>query len=180
MSYTEEEIKKYLNILHNYKVEREGVIGRTYGSPKCKGCSNTESFSTYSGQNMCNECGILNGHVLGQFELKDLDRLYYRKKSIYHRKYYYDKKVKNISKLINMTDEQKCELYNTLMKIDNYNIEIINKQYFRKRMININYLIKKILEEMKFEKHKNIEIKINPKTLEIYDKWWKSYKKIVK
>ena len=27
MSYTEEEIKKYLDILHNYKVEREGVIG---------------------------------------------------------------------------------------------------------------------------------------------------------
>ena len=180
MNYTEEEIKKYLNILHNYKLEREGVIGGTIGTPICKGCSNTESFSTYSGYNMCNECGTLNGHVLGQFDVKDFDRLYYRKKSIYHRKYYYDKKVKQISKLINLTDEQNCELYNRLLKIDNYIMEILNKQYFRKRMININYLIKKILEEIGCEKYKIIEVKISPQTLEIYDKWWGSYKKLIK
>ena len=180
MSYTEEEIKKYLNILHNYKVEREGVIGGTVGSPICKGCSNTDSFSSYSGYNMCNECGTLNGHILGKFELKDLDRLYYRKKSIYHRKYYYDKKVKNISKLINLTDEQKYELYNRLLKIDNYIMESLNKQYFRKRMININYVIKKNLEEMGCENYKNIKFKISPQILEIYDKWWESYKKLIK
>ena len=57
-------------------------------------------------------------------------------------------------------------------------MEILNKQYFRKRMININYLIKKILEEMGCEKYKNIEVKISPQTLEIYDNWWVSYKKI--
>ena len=180
MNYTEEEIKKYLNILHNYKLEREGVIGGTVRTPICKGCSNTESFTTYSGYNMCYECGTLNGHILGQFDVKDFDRLYYRKKSIYHRKYYYDKKVKNISKLINLTDEQNCELYNRLLKIDNYIMEILNKQYFRKRMININYLIKKILEEIGCEKYKNIEVKISPQTLEIYDKWWGSYKKLIK
>ena len=143
MNFTEEEIKKYLDILNNYKVEREGGIGVTVGSYKCKGCSNTESFSSYSGYNMCNECGTLNGHILGQFDVKDFDRLYYRKKSIYHRKYYYDKKVKNISKLINLTDEQKFELYNRLLKIDNYIMKILNNQYFRKRMININYVVKK-------------------------------------
>ena len=179
MSYTEEEIKKYLDILNNYKIEREGVIEGIYGSPICKGCSNTESFSSYLGQNMCNECGTLNGHVLGHFDIKDFDRLYYRKKSIYHRKYYYDKKVKNISKLINLTHEQKIELYNRLLKIDNYNINIINKQYLRKRMININYVIKKFLEKMGCENYKNIKIKINPQTLEIYDNWWKSYNNLL-
>ena len=179
MSYTEEEIKKYLDILHNYKIESEGVIEGTIGSPICKGCSNTESFSTYLGQNMCNECGTLNGHVLGHFDIKDFDRLYYRKKSIYHRKYYYDKKVKNISKLINLTDEQKFELYNRILKIDNYNINIINKQYLRKRMININYVIKNFLEKMGCENYKNIKVKINPQTLDIYDRWWKSYNNIL-
>ena len=57
-------------------------------------------------------------------------------------------------------------------------MEILNKQYFRKRMININYLIKKILEEMGCEKYKSIEVKINPQTLEIYDRWWTSYKSL--
>ena len=175
MNYTEEEIKKYLNILSNYKKP----IQKFNIKYECKGCSNTESFSSYSGYNMCNECGTLNGHILGQFDLKDFDRLYYRKKSIYHRKYYYDKKVKKISKLTNLTDEQKFELYNRLLKIDNYIMEIINKQYFRKRMIYINYVIKKNLEEMGCEKYKSIEVKISPQTLEIYDRWWKSYNNLL-
>ena len=57
-------------------------------------------------------------------------------------------------------------------------MEILNNQYFRKRMININYLSRKILEEMKCEKFKLINLKISPQTLEIYDQWWKSYKEI--
>ena len=156
MSYTEEEIKKYLNILSNYKKSLQQFKLKS----KCKGCSNTESFSSYSGYNMCNECGTLNGHILGQFDVKDFDRLYYRKKSIYHRKYYYDKKVKNISKLINLTDEQKFELYNRLLKIDNYIMKILNNQYFRKRMININYLIKKIWRKWDVKSLKLLNLKL--------------------
>ena len=57
-------------------------------------------------------------------------------------------------------------------------MKILNNQYFRKRMININYLIKKNLEEIGCEKYKIIKVKISPQTLEIYDNWWVSYKKI--
>ena len=77
MAYTEEEIKKYLDILHNYKVERNCYLGKTTGKAKCKNCSNTENFTIDWGQKICNECGVLNGHVLGLFDIKDLD---YRKK----------------------------------------------------------------------------------------------------
>ena len=59
-------------------------------------------------------------------------------------------------------------------------MENINKQYFRKRMINITYVIKKILDEMGCEKYKNLELKISPKTLEIYDSWWETYKELLK
>ena len=47
-------------------------------------------------------------------------------------------------------------------------------------MININFIIKKILEEMGCEKYKNIKIKISPKILETYNNWWKSYKETIK
>ena len=57
-------------------------------------------------------------------------------------------------------------------------MEILNKQYLRKRMININYLVQKNLEEMGCEKYKLIELKISPQTLEIYEKWWVSYKEL--
>ena len=100
------------------------------------------------------------------------------KKSIYHRKYHYEKKVNQISKRINLTDEQRYELYNKLMAIDNHVMKILNKQYFRKRMISIVYLIKKLLEEMECEKYKLIYLKISSQTLEIYEKWWLSYKEL--
>ena len=131
---------------------------------KCSNCPNTETFTIDSGLKICDECGAANGHVLGFYDVKDFDRLYYRKKSIYHRKYHYEKKVNQISKIINLDDEQKCELYDKLMKINDQIMEILNKQYFRKRMISIEYLIKKILEEMGCEKYKLIVLKISPQT----------------
>ena len=171
MSYTEEEIKKYLEILHNYTSKPVEEV-----KAKCCNCENREYFTIDSGYKICDECGVENGHVLGIYDFKDYDRLYYRKKSIYHRKYYYEKKVNHISKIINLTEEEKCELYDKLIKIDNYVMEILNKKYFRKRMISIGYLIKKILEEMGCEKYKLIYLKISSQTLEIYEKWWNSYK----
>ena len=173
MSYTEDQIKKYLEILNNYTSKPEEEVSR---KSKCCNCQNSECFTIDSGYKICDYCGVANGHVLGFYDVKDYDRLYFRKKSIYHRKYHYEKKVNQISKRINLTDEQKCELYDKLMKIDNYTMEILNKKYFRKRMISIFYLIKKLLEEMGCEKYKLIYLKISPQTLEIYEKWCLSYK----
>ena len=134
MTYTEEEIKKYLEILYNYTSKPEEEVSR---KSKCCNCQNSECFTIDSGYKICYYCGVANGHVLGFYDVKDYDRLYFRKKSIYHRKYHYEKRVNQISKIINLTDEQKCELYDKLMKIDNYTMEILNKKYFRKRMISI-------------------------------------------
>ena len=174
MSYTEEEIKKYLEILKNYK-QREVVKGLV---SSCLGCKSTKSFYTDFGYKICYECGTLNGHVLGFYNLKDYERVHYRKKSVYHRKYYYDKKINNIYKILKLTDEEKSELEDKLLRINNLVMEILNKKYFRKRMININYLIKKILEEMKCEKYKLLVLKINNDTLNFYEKWWNSYKEL--
>ena len=107
MSYTEKEINKYLNILHNYNKPIQQFIPKS----KCKGCPNNKSLTIDSGYKICDECGTANGHVLGLFDLKDFDRLHYRKKSIYHRKYHYEKKVNQISKLINLDDEEKQPHY---------------------------------------------------------------------
>ena len=173
MPYTEEEINKYLEILNNYNSKTKEEV-----KAKCCNCQNSEFVTIDSGHKICDECGVANGHVLGFYDVKDYDRLYFRKKSVYHRKYHYEKKVNQISKRINLNDEQKCELCDKLMKIDNYVMEILNKKYFRKRMISIEYLIKKLLEEMGCEKYKLIYLKISPQTFEIYEKWWLSYKRL--
>ena len=148
---------------------------------KCSNCENSTSFTIDYGYKICDECGVANGHVLGFYDVKDCDRLHYRKKSVYQRKYYYEKKVNQISKRINLTDEQKYELYSKLMAIDNHVMEILNKEYNRKRMISIGYLIKKLLDEMGGESRKAsklIYLKISPQTLDNYENWWDSYKSL--
>ena len=128
MSYTEDQIQKYLEILHKYtKKPVEKVIKN-----KCCNCQNSECFTIDSGYKICDYCGAANGHVLGFYDVKDYDRLYFRKKSIYQRKYHYEKKVNQVSKIINLTDEQKYELYNKLIQIDNHVMEILYKQYCRR------------------------------------------------
>ena len=175
MTYSEEQIKRYLEILHNYKVERQGDAI----PPLCSNCKG-DSFCVESGYNICVSCGTTNGHVLGYFDIKEYGRFHFRKKSIYQRKYHYEKKVDQFSKRINLNGEEKYELYSRLMEIDNHVMEILNKQYCRKRMISIGYLIKKLLEEMGCEKSSLVRLKISPQTLENYEKWWDSYKRFKK
>lgn len=43
------------------------------------------------------------------------------------------------------------------------------------RMINIFYLIKKILQEIGNKKYKLVYLKISPQTFENYEKWWENY-----
>ena len=174
MSYKKEEIEKYLQILKSYNKKEEEKENKKVVCSNCQG----DSFSIELGYNICDSCGLTNGHVLGYFDLREYDRFYFRKKSIYHRKYHYDKKVNQVSKILNLTAEQKYELYNKLMEIDNHVMEVLNKKYCRKRMISIFNLIKKLLEEMGCEKSKLVYLKISPQTLENYEKWWNNYESL--
>ena len=156
MTYTKEEIEKYLEILRRYNTQSEE---KENTKVRCRNCQ-SNSFTIETGYNICDSCGLTNGHVLGYFDLKEYDRFHFRKKSIYQRKYHYEKKVDQVSKRLHLNNDQKCELYNQLMMIDNHVMEILNKQYCRKRMISIFYLIKKLLEEMGCEKRKLVYLKL--------------------
>ena len=174
MTYTKEEIEKYLEILRSYSQSEEKENKKV----RCSNCQ-SDSFVIDSGYNICDSCGTTNGHVLGYFDLKEYDRFHFRKKSIYQRKYHYEKKVDQVSRRLNLTGDEKCELYSKLMAIDNHVMEILNKKYCRKRMISIFYLIKKRLEEIGCEKYKLVYLKISPQTLENYENWWDSYKSLL-
>ena len=71
MCYTEEQIEKYLEILNNYK-KTEDVNRKV----RCWNCQ-SDCFSIYSGYKICEECGGVNDHVLGYYDQKDHDRLYF-------------------------------------------------------------------------------------------------------
>ena len=181
MSYTEEQIEKYLEILNNYNNASTNQAVEEDRKIKCWNCQSDgrDSFFVNSGYSICDSCGVSNGHVLGYYDQKDYDRLHFRKKSIYQRRYHYEKKIDQVSKRLQLTEEQKCCLFSKLMTIDNRVMEKLNKQFCRKRMISIFYLIKKFLEEMGGESSKASKLvyrKISPQTLENYEEWWDSYK----
>ena len=184
MSYSEDQIKKYLEILHNYtknisdesKMQSSpagGFWGGATPPSKCLNCENRTFWTIDFGYKICEECGITNGHVLGYFDPKEYDRLYFRKKSVYQRKYYYEKKIKQIP---NLTEEDKSLLYKKLMEIDEKVLKRVNKKFSRKRMINIFYIINRILEEMGLKN--KIQLNISSQTKEYYDRWWESYLKL--
>ena len=125
---------------------------------------------------MCESCDSLNGHALGYYDLKEYVRFYYRKKSIYQRKYHYENKVKDISKRLALTDDEQYCLYNKLMEIEEKTINEINEHFNRKRIKSVFYLIKKLLEEMGCEKYKQIGLKLSKEKFANYEKWWKYYK----
>ena len=184
MSYSEDQIKKYLEILHNYtknisdesKMQSSpagGFLGGATPPSKCLNCENRTFWTIDFGYKICEECGITNGHVLGYFDPKEYDRLYFRKKSVYQRKYYYEKKIKQIP---NLSGEDKSLLYKKLMEIDEKVLKEVNKKFSRKRMINIFYIIERMLDEMGLN-HK-IQLNISSQTKEYYDRWWESYLKL--
>ena len=178
MCYTEEEIKRYLEILHSYTNPSVEEVSEVSRKVKCWNCQRDDCFTIYSGFKVCENCGGQNAHVLGYYDHKDYDRLHFRKKSIYQRKYHYEKRLRKVCKTLQLTEDQKYELYNKLMAIENNVMEILNKQFCRKRMISIFYIIKKILEEMGNEKYKLFHLNISEQTLENYNKWWNSYKSL--
>ena len=124
---------------------------------------------------MCESCDSPNGYASGYYDLKEYDRFHYRKKSIYQRKYHYENKVKDISKRLELTDDEQYCLYKKIMEIEEKNIDKINKHFNRKRMINIFYVVKKLLKEMDCQKYQQIGLKLSKKTFQKYEKWWKMY-----
>ena len=173
MIYNEEEIQKYTNILNNYKPKKN-----TFSRFHCN--CRQGGLQEYMGQHLCIECGVLKGHILGQYDINDFDRLHYQKKSVYHRKYYFEKKVNIIAKLIGLNDEVKSEIYSRLLELDSKAMAEVNKKYNRKRIISINFIILKILKKIDKSDYKKIKFKINPEILNLYNSWWRSYCEMVK
>ena len=93
MSYTEEQTEKYLEILNNYNNASTNQAVEEDRKIKCWNCQSDgrDCFFVNSGYSICDSCGVSNGHVLGYYDQKDNDRLLFRKKSIYQRRYHYEK-----------------------------------------------------------------------------------------
>ena len=182
MTYSEEEIKKYVNILRNFNdgldvytpVLDNHIPLKIPEKVSCENCGNTHFFKD-QGFRYCNKCFYSVGRVF----IKDFtskDRCQFQKKSVYKRSYHYQNKLEEISKKYNLDirPEVHYKLRLDLEKIDN-KLNKINDTYQRKRLINITYLIKRILSEYDKNEADKIQLKLSDKTLKFYDNWYKTY-----
>ena len=84
----------------------------------------------------------------------------FHQKNIYKRDYHYQNKLEEINKKCNlkMSSDEKYELLLKLQNIDNKVMKKINEKWKRKRLVNITYLIKKMLSEYDNSKAKKIKL----------------------
>ena len=75
-----------------------------------------------------------------------------------------------------MSSNEKYELLLKLQKIDKV-LEKINEKWKRKRLINIAYLIKRVLSEYDKTRADKIQLHLSEKILRFYDKWYDNFKK---
>ena len=174
MCYSETEIQKYFDIIQKYTKPPEKETDR---KTRCWNCQDTD-FEIDRGFKICTNCSCQNEAVLGFLDKRDQERLIFRKKSVYQRKYHFEKKINQVSKVINLTEDEKYDLYLKLLELDNNVMEKLNKEFNRKRSISVIFLVKKVLEEIKNPKHKLVELNIGDQTLVNYENWWKSYKSL--
>ena len=161
MTYSEEEIQKYLNILQSYKdtfnntVFQDTIPLKTPEKVSCYNCGNTH-FIKDDGLRYCDKCFHSNGHVIVN-EITYKDRCCFRQKGVYKRVYHYQNKIEEINTKfdLEMTSDEKFELLLKLQKIDKV-MKKINEKWKRKRLINITYLIKRLLSEYNNSKAKKL------------------------
>ena len=161
MTYSEEEIEKYLNILHSFNgnynntVFQDTIPLKTPEKVSCYNCANTHFFKD-GGLRCCDKCFHSNGHVIVN-EITYKDRCCFCKKCVYNRVYHYQNKIEEINTKCNleMTSNEKFELLLKLQKMDKV-MKKINEKWKRKRLINITYLIKRMLSEYDNSKAKKL------------------------
>ena len=77
---------------------------------------------------------------------------------------------------LDMSGQEKFELLLKLQKIDKV-MEKINEKWKRKRLINITYLIKRVLSEYDKTRADKFQLHLSEKILKFYDEWYNNFQK---
>ena len=133
-------------------------------------CCQTPDLDTNDAKTVCFNCGTIEYHYLAE-PLDFYDNMYkINKKSVYHRKYLIENSINCLilNKKICLTHKQKYKIYQIFNKIGGI-LPDVNRN--RKRMIAVNYIIRRILQMMGLS-YKEIPISKSEKTLIFYDNYW--------
>ena len=175
MTYTKEEIELYTNILKNlndglniYTPFLDNLQRKKPEKASCKNCGNKHFFKD-NGLIICNKCSCIITRCFTK-DYNSKDRCHFQKKSIYNRSYHINNRLDEKTKKydLDIKPEVYFKLKEDLRNLDR-KINKINQEHERKRMINISYIIKKILKNYDKQEAKKIKLNIGEDTKHKYD-----------
>lgn len=140
-------------------------------------CCKYKQIEDVNGIYTCVSCGLVYNSINKDDYIDFHENLFkFRRKSIYIRKYYIENTLNNllINNGIELTYQQRCKIYKIFEQIECI-LPAINKK--RRRIININYIIQKILVMMN-SKYK-IPVTKSIKTMKFYDEYWNRIMSII-
>ena len=136
-------------------------------------CRNNQNIINNNGMLVCQSCGVVQGYNFVE-EYIDFykNRHKLKRKSVHHREYHIN------NTLLNIKGKHNIEFsFSLKYKIDRVFVEISKIVHevngIRKRMISINFIIRKVLSKMGLP-FDEIPISDSKKTLVSYKKYWTS------
>ena len=141
-------------------------------------CCDCQDIVNDNGMIVCRSCGIVQGYKIAREYVDFYENRYrMRRKSVYHRKYHINNTILDIKQKYNIeiSCHQKCKIDRVFVEIGRIINEVNIK---RKRMISINFIIRKVLSMMNLP-FDNIPISKSKKTLAFYNQYWDSIMTII-
>ena len=141
-------------------------------------CCFYQNIGNKNGINVCLSCGSVHScHYANEYVdfYHNMHRIH--RKSVYHRKYHIENVLNNIcyGNIVELTYDQRDRIYKIFVEIGTI-LPLVNKT--RKRLISINFLMRRIFEMMGIP-YERIPITKSKQTLAFYDKYWASILSII-
>ena len=145
---------------------------------KTEQCCNQPEIVNDNNMLVCKKCGTVNGYKpLIEFVDFHSNKHRFHRKSVYQRKYHIENIMNNIAvkngfQITVKNRDKILRIFDEICKV----VKSVNID--RKRMININFILKQIFKmlDLPFEKVKTSKSK---KTLQSYEQYWKDIKTLI-
>jgi len=141
--------------------------------PKDDKCCDNQYIINDDGMLACLSCGIVQGYKSSVEYVNFYENRHkLKRKSVYHREYHINNILLDIEEKYNIevSYHQKCKIDRVFTEIGNVINEVNGK---RKRMISINFIMRRIFKMMGIP-YKKIPISKSKKTLAFYNQYWVS------
>ena len=134
-------------------------------------CCNKPDVISDNGIKVCKNCGQVHSYEIVKEFIDFYENMWkIRRKSVYHRKYHIENVIfkANIN-ISRMNIDRICKVFDEIQKITP------SIDASRKRMISINFIIRRLLKMLNPEiTYRKIKITKSKKTLKYYNEYWES------